>query len=329
MQKIEANFEIVTPMFIGGADKTEPPEIRPPSIKGALRFWWRALHWGRYLQEAQGNKDQALQNLHQKEAELFGAAFRDDKYGQGLCTLKLKNVVTKGTEESWPSNNDPGAGFLGYGLDRTKEEPHRKAVSQGSFTVCLILKKEINDEQITQLKNTLTMWGLLGGAGSRSRRGFGSVAIKKLDNQEFNFKTAEQYGAEVRALLNKITLSPEMPIFTALNDAMTIAEAGIGNDARRLMDRLGSQYKNARKEAGAGLAKLPFGLPLAGNRGSSDEDNRRSSPLLMHIHPIDKQFVAMISFIPADFHPDYPKGQQIDFYKTLQDYLSPMERIYP
>jgi len=329
MQKIEAQFEIVTPMFIGGADKQEAPEIRPPSIKGALRFWWRALQWGACLKAA-ASEDQALQLLHKQEAELFGAAFKDDKYGQGLCTLKLKNVVTKGVEESWPSNNDAGAGFLGYGLDKTQGgDPHRKAINKGNFTVCLILKKGISSEQTEQLNNTLLIWGLLGGLGSRSRRGFGSVAIKKLGEKNLSFSNAEEYGKAIRTLFNSITLAPEMPIFTALNEAMVVSEAGKGSDARRLMDKLGSQYKNARKEAGAGFSKLPFGLPLSGNRGASDEDNRRGSPLIMHIHPIENQFVAMISFIPADFHFKYPEGKQIDFYNTLQDYISPMERIYP
>jgi len=330
MQKIEAQYSIVTPMFIGGGDREAAPEIRPPSIKGALRFWWRALQWGTCLKASGHNSDVALQQLHQQEAELFGAAFKDDKYGQGLCTLKLKNIQEKGVEESWPSNNDAGAGFLGYGLDKTKTgDPHRKAIREGTFTVCLILKKQISDEQIQQLKNTLLIWGLLGGLGSRARRGFGSVAIQSLDNESLQFKQFEDYHNYLNQFLDKCTLAPEMPTFTALNDAMTIAEAGTGQDARRLMDKLGTQYKNARKEAGAGFAKLPFGLPLAGNRGVSDDQNRRSSPLFMHIHSIGTQYMSIVSFIPADFHHKYPEGQQLKFYDTVQDYMSTMERVFP
>ncbi len=325
MQKIEAQYVIVTPMFIGGGDRQEEPEIRPPSIKGALRFWWRALQWGTCLQQTDNNVERALAELHKQEAELFGAAFKDDKYGQGLCRLKLKNVVLKGREESWPSNNDGGAGFLGYGLDKTKDEPHRKAIREGEFTVCLMMKEKISIEQIEQLKNTLTIWGLIGGLGSRARRGFGSIAIKQLDNKAFIFSTTEDYYKQIRTLLDYCHLAPEMPVFTALNKAMMVAEFGYENNHRRLMDKLGVQYKNARKEAGAGKAKLPFGLPLA----SFDEKNRRSSPLLMHIHVIGEQFVAVVSFIPAIFHPKYPDGDQLDFYSTVQDYMNTMERVYP
>ncbi|MFZ1105749.1 MAG: type III-B CRISPR module RAMP protein Cmr1 [Hyphomicrobiaceae bacterium] len=42
MHRIEAEFEIVTPMFLGGADPKGSAELRAASIKGALRFWWRA-----------------------------------------------------------------------------------------------------------------------------------------------------------------------------------------------------------------------------------------------------------------------------------------------
>ena len=86
----------------------------------------------------------------------------------------------------------------------------------------------------------------------------------------------------------------------------------------------------ARQEAGKGRAKAPFGLPLAGNKGVAD-DKRRGSPLLMHIHPVASEFVALVTFIPAKFHPEYRDGDHLDFYKALQDYMhkNTMERVYP
>ncbi|WP_143108945.1 type III-B CRISPR module RAMP protein Cmr1, partial [Bathymodiolus thermophilus thioautotrophic gill symbiont] len=44
MKTIVATYRIITPMFISGAKVTEA-ELRIPSIKGAIRFWWRALNW--------------------------------------------------------------------------------------------------------------------------------------------------------------------------------------------------------------------------------------------------------------------------------------------
>ncbi len=43
MKTIEFECETITPMFLAGADG-KTPELRPPSIKGLMRFWWRAMN---------------------------------------------------------------------------------------------------------------------------------------------------------------------------------------------------------------------------------------------------------------------------------------------
>ncbi|MBK9462163.1 MAG: type III-B CRISPR module RAMP protein Cmr1 [Sphingobacteriales bacterium] len=43
MHTITFTCETITPMFLSGANQ-DVPELRPPSIKGALRFWWRAMN---------------------------------------------------------------------------------------------------------------------------------------------------------------------------------------------------------------------------------------------------------------------------------------------
>ena len=56
MNTLEATYRIVTPMFIGDAEQ-KATSLRPPSIKGALRFWWRALNWKSYLQKQTRKSD--------------------------------------------------------------------------------------------------------------------------------------------------------------------------------------------------------------------------------------------------------------------------------
>jgi CRISPR-associated protein Cmr1 len=76
MKILEATYRIVTPMFIGDAEQ-KATDLRPPSIKGTLRFWWRALNWGKYLKLAKGDIAQALQTLHIQESQLFGIAAQE------------------------------------------------------------------------------------------------------------------------------------------------------------------------------------------------------------------------------------------------------------
>ncbi|MEZ4851046.1 MAG: type III-B CRISPR module RAMP protein Cmr1 [Bacteroidia bacterium] len=60
MESITFTCKIITPMFLNGADG-KTPELRPPSIKGALRFWWRAV-----------NGHLGLGELRKMETEIFG-----------------------------------------------------------------------------------------------------------------------------------------------------------------------------------------------------------------------------------------------------------------
>ena len=58
------HYRIVTPMFLGGeAQQADPTQFRNASFKGALRFWWRALNWGRMLKNAGQNETEALKKL--------------------------------------------------------------------------------------------------------------------------------------------------------------------------------------------------------------------------------------------------------------------------
>jgi len=88
MNTITATYRIVTPMFIGDAFQ-EAIDVRPPSVKGALRFWWRALEWKNVLQDAPGDVSKALRDLHQREAKLFGSAADENAGGQGCFLLQV------------------------------------------------------------------------------------------------------------------------------------------------------------------------------------------------------------------------------------------------
>lgn len=224
MQIIEAEFEIVTPMFIGGADKTEAPEIRPPLIKGALRFWWRALQWGACLKQTDNNPEQALHELHKQEAELFGAAFKDDKYGQGKVLLKLKKSSNKELPAKKASIPNPSSGqqyLLGQGLFHFRDGLLQTALeSQQTFKLVLKIDNEVDAQPII---NTLMLFGLLGGLGSRSRKGWGSVAIQSLtytdkDKNKQKIATPEDkvsYKNVITGLLSQ--LPDKMPPFTAFS----------------------------------------------------------------------------------------------------------------
>ena len=107
---IEATYRLVTPAFVGGADSKKSAELRPPTIKGQLRFWWRALAWARL----QGDMEQ----LRAEEDELFGST----RTGQSsfLLSVVSEQRPVKLSPPRVLTDDDqvvgPGARYLGYGV---------------------------------------------------------------------------------------------------------------------------------------------------------------------------------------------------------------------
>lgn len=329
MQRIEATLRVVTPMFIGDAEQ-KASSLRPPSIKGALRFWWRALNWARLLAEAQDDVPTALKQLHADEAQLFGLAAAEDnnrqqRGGQGCFLLRVHQPSAWGPlVTDWPTNNT-GSGYLGYGLFATNQQPHREGIREGqTFTVELSFKPNTTLTQIDSVREALRAWGLLGGLGSRARRGFGSVSLLTLNGETQTLHQAD-YLAAIRALLNDAATVRAFPPYTAFSGHADFSLLATDpKNARQAHNQAGLLYKQHRGQASdlRGEAKIPFGLPLA----KADEKNRRASPLLFHVQELaDGSFLAGVLYLPAQFHHASryePHNRDLEyFYRQVARFL--------
>ena len=183
---IEATYSVVTPLFCAGAD-SKTPEVRLPSFKGVLRYWWRALAWSR----CRGD----LEVVRREEDRLFGSA------GGGQSRVLMR----------WASPPEPtpipvnevlkvraggavvgdGARYLGYGVmeafPRTnKRTGQRTAAGQITraglapfdFTVQM-RGRDLNEQELTSLRDSLAALGILGGLGAKSRKGYGSLVLQE------------------------------------------------------------------------------------------------------------------------------------------------------
>ena len=166
MESKKFKCEIITPMFMYGADG-RTPEIRPSEIKGMMRFWWRAVTW---------IPGQDNENLLKKESEIFGSS--DEKIGSSKFRIRIKE------------NN--------LQTDTIQPLPHkinafrRRAFIRGHFIV------EFLGEEINTANQVFTLSCLLGGFGYRSRRGFGKI----LPNQ-IQFESIKDYLSMVEELLKE------------------------------------------------------------------------------------------------------------------------------
>ena len=116
MKRLEVRFKVVTPCFLGGHD--HQAELRLPSIKGALRFWWRAITYTR-MAEAQ-DVTESSNGWARAERRLFGASETgqsrlimtlDAEYGR-LQVLEKDRIL----KDAQGDTVGAGARYLGYGV---------------------------------------------------------------------------------------------------------------------------------------------------------------------------------------------------------------------
>lgn len=174
MDELTLTFRVLTPLFMGNAHPGEAG-LRPPSFKGVLRFWYRA----------------ADPRYREWEPRLFGGI--GEGSGQSAVLLRLETKTPPATL-SWKSLNverfNEGYGketkngliYLGFPFQmRSGEGELVSAIRpEHEFSIrCLLMPREGLDNQQAR-RGVVAAWWLLshlGGLGSRSRRGFGSLEL--------------------------------------------------------------------------------------------------------------------------------------------------------
>jgi CRISPR-associated protein Cmr1 len=168
-------LEVVTPI-LGGSHQTRASDdvdvIRAPSVRGHLRFWWRALYAAQCA-----NADA----LYQRESALWGRAATDEG-GRSAVEIRISVEHTESTDSSEIrlfSGRDqpatPGAYALWPARAETKTNTPTAPRRQPGTQFQLTLKVPATHE--AEVKNALRAWILFGGYGGRTRRGLGSLNV--------------------------------------------------------------------------------------------------------------------------------------------------------
>lgn len=173
MESVVFTCKVLTPMFLNGADG-QTPELRAPSIKGAMRFWWRAIHAHLPLSDLEDNKKKIIaKGLSTIETEIFGGSGESVQRSNVLIQVFPKNEPRFSTHELVPHKPFMKGDAFDVGW---------------TFDVKLTLLKDIKDEKnnfgFEHLKSLFMLTCYLGGLGKRVRRGMGSVDIVAIDGKK-------------------------------------------------------------------------------------------------------------------------------------------------
>lgn len=165
---------VVTPLFGGGTNAGKVDEkmpIRGTSIRGQLRFWWRATIGQRY---------ETPEELAQAEGEIWGTT-------EKASAVKVK--VTKTDKLSY-RNHDKDYEFSRYSPEQyalfsAKQNKNNVAKEGFTFNLEIAWEKRIESEDVL---TALKAWVNFGGIGARTRRGCGSLYCPDLSPSELEDK---------------------------------------------------------------------------------------------------------------------------------------------
>jgi CRISPR-associated protein Cmr1 len=254
---LTAHYDLVTPAFMGDGDGKSSFAIRPPSIKGLLRFWWRAAAWARFRASAETDAA-ALRALHAREAHLFGQAAHEGGGGQGVFLLDVEQ------DNFEPLSDKRGRGIaaarylpylLGQGLWGAPEHLKKDPLREGSFSVHCTIKRGVPVEDTREIARALWFFGAFGGIGARTRRGWGSVSLSapvSLADKPFEAFTpisrCEDFADAVAGMLpdRSKALLPPFSAFSALTRSDISVVSKVNASALDLLNEVGEQLLRYR-----------------------------------------------------------------------------------
>ncbi|QMV15987.1 RAMP superfamily CRISPR-associated protein [Vibrio spartinae] len=258
------------------------------SLKGGLRYWWRALQWvptklkaiqknkkTKQLPEDEASIDKiALENLHQSERALWGSAEKSKGIGCSKVRIVPQNnqiqicrssdifPKTETQDKISPIQYIAGQAYkLNEGELSDMSLLRPVATSKGTISFLLYFSPELSEAHIRQVFEALLCFAEFGGLGSRSRKGFGSFSVSftqsliKEDGEALSQqKLHEQFINTIKQELihsSEITnwRIPPIPAFSAATKWTQFSVDDKMTDQQLLVE-LGNAYKTARLQIG-------------------------------------------------------------------------------
>lgn len=207
-------IQVITPLFGGGTEAgvNDPVTlIRPSSIRGHLRFWWRATR---------GTNCANVADLRRREGEIWGTMENPSQIG-----LKVE-VKSQGKtypcayfpeDKSFPrfeKIHPPYALFPFQGNKKEGISPS-KCTSNVSFELRLTCPASIS----LDVEAAVWAWTNFGGIGARTRRGCGSLYCKEISPPE---QEASKVKSWYDSCLNTYGIAPSTRHWPTLANSLLV-----------------------------------------------------------------------------------------------------------
>lgn len=358
-ERFEATLELVTPAFLAGANQqADDCDLRPATLRGLLRWWWRTMHAG-YVDVA---------TLRRMEAALWGdtnsgGAIRievqPETKTERLAYDKQKEARQNNLPKPPNNKTTQGLWYHSYGMHDGGKQ--RQYVKPGSKWKLIFLVRDAVfvrlDRKGKPIKNTervipkvvvldqarAALWWLcaLGGVGSKARNGFGNFNNPpELGDAYYGAKFVskgkllrEACGVPEEGFRDECALSPALRQMVNLGrkvnpDGNGWIEVSLDvSNVWQALERVGmnaqrfaQKHKHQREKQALGLPRR-IGHPAQGQfRPGPGVTDRHASPVHYHFHQQDGKFVLRVAAFPSPRLPNLQASQ--NFLEELLRYFN-------
>lgn len=199
-------YDLITPLFGGGVNPGEADPvtvIRGQSVRGHLRFWWRACRGGMFGGD--------LDRMRQAEDSLWGAAGSEERTSPSRVQVTVQ-PIDQGRPESpfeYNAGGHPRArppwrevAYAAFPLQPSDEEAQRRVKpKEMRVGVSFLLKLEFPKDASGDVEAALRAWETFGGIGGRTRRGFGALRLAGINGVKVPAPVADDIAVNISDLL--------------------------------------------------------------------------------------------------------------------------------
>ncbi|RKZ23632.1 type III-B CRISPR module RAMP protein Cmr1 [bacterium] len=312
MKKVIFELETLTPLFMRGMDKNQS-ELRSPSFKGIIRYWWRAACM-----------EDDLDRMKEREKKIFGGLGR-----AGIFWLKVKEK----SKHMVDFEKKPGIRYLFFSMEGRRGNKGVKGIPpQSVFSLEFIFSKDAEEAMIEEALSSLFLAVYLGGFGARARRGGGNLVVKNVNGIEnlvvpsfHPDENEKDYPAwleeNIQKALEKIGKGRgENFSYSSLKNAsLYLYHMEKWKDWKEPLDWIGRKLQEFRMElknqenlyANPPVVKrAAFGLPVNIRKRKKNnaekvcilykDTGRYASPLILKIHRADKKWYVGVLVMKVD-----------------------------
>ena len=299
--ELATTLTLITPAFLAGANQQASDcDLRPATLRGLLRWWWRTMHAG-FLDP---------KTLHELESLIWG-----DTQAGGAVRIVLdqtSDILRKEYDYKDPYDAKPwfkeqhalgdkpngkttqGLFYASYGMDETSrgEARRRHYVNPGAqWSLRLIARRADRGaysltaaEVLAQAEAALWLLCHFGSCGSKARKGFGSLGLAGENLQNNRLDQCRFAAAGLRDKLRlgnrfnpshaqSAALGPPQPSWCE-----RIEVAIPSADPWQVMDHVGFSYQAVAQRFAHNPRKVSLGLPrkIHGPRNEPMKNQERS-----------------------------------------------------